>query len=70
MTVIDMNGASYIDLNPTSLVLVEQTDALVSLECLDAILPIETILQEPPINDLSSLKSSSEDVLKAEAPIE
>jgi hypothetical protein len=65
-----MNGALYIVTNPAALVPVEQTNALVSVECPNSILPIQTVLQEPSINDLSSSKCSSEDVLDVEAPIE
>ncbi len=65
-----MNGVSYIIVNPTALAPVEQTNAFVSLEWPDGNLPIQTVLQELSINDLSSSKCSSEDVLDMEAPIE
>ncbi len=65
-----MNGASYIVVSPTALVPVEQTNALVLVECPDGILPIQTVLQEPSINELASSKCSSEDVLAVEAPTE
>jgi len=64
-----MNGASYIIVKPMALIPVEQTNALVSLQHLDGIL-IQTVLQEPSINGLSSSKCSSKDVLDMEASIE
>ncbi len=65
-----MNGVSYIVMNPAALVPVGQTNALVSVERLDGILPTQTVLQQPPINHLASSQCSSEDVLDVEAPIE
>jgi hypothetical protein len=65
-----MNWASYITVNPTALVPVEQANAFVLLQQRDGILPIQTVVQEPSINDLPSSKCSSEDVLDVEAPIE
>jgi hypothetical protein len=65
-----MNGTSYIIMNPAALVHVGQTNALVLVERLDGILPIQTVLEEPSINDLASSKCSSEDFLDVDAHIE
>jgi hypothetical protein len=46
-------------MNPAALVPVEQPNALVLVEHPDGILPSQTVLQEPSINDLSSSKCSS-----------
>jgi hypothetical protein len=62
-----MNGASYIVMNPAALVPVGQTNALVSVKRPDGILPIETVLQEPSINEIASSKCTSQDVLYVEA---
>jgi hypothetical protein len=65
-----MNGASYLIMNPAALVPVGQTNAFVSVEHPDGILPIETVLQEPSINEIPPLKCTSQNVLHVEAPME
>ncbi len=57
-------------MNPTALVPVGQTNAWVSVERPDGILPTQRVLQQPPIHDFDASKFSIEDVIDVEAPME
>jgi hypothetical protein len=65
-----MNGASYLIMDPAALVPVGQTNAFISVERPNGFLPIETVQQEPSINEMVSSDCTTHNALHVEAPVE